>query len=82
MPWNCCSCCKLNVAVLLHFETKTCTCAAGTGKTSLLEGPKGVAIDDDSTNSPSQNGLTQLAGTLLFELLEEKQVSSGNINLL
>lgn len=51
--------------------------AAGTGKTSLLEGRKGIAIDDDSTNSTSQEGLARLIGTSLFDLLEEKQLSTG-----
>ena len=51
--------------------------AAGTGKTSLLEGRKGITIDDDSTNSTSQEGLAQLIGTSLFDMLEEKQLSTG-----
>lgn len=51
--------------------------AADTGKTSLLEGRKGIAVDDDSTNSISQEGLAQLLGTSLFDMLEEKQLSTG-----
>ncbi|KAL3149266.1 hypothetical protein ABBQ32_002083 [Trebouxia sp. C0010 RCD-2024] len=59
-----------NTAVIVFGST-------GTGKTSLLEGRKGIDIDDDSTNSSSQEGLAQLLGTSLFEMLEDKQVSSG-----
>lgn len=51
--------------------------AADTGKTSLLEGRKGIVVDDDSTNSTSQEGLAQLIGTSLFDMLEEKQLSTG-----
>ncbi len=54
------------------------TCiAAGTGKTSLLKGRDGIAIDDDSTNTPGQEGLVQLISASLFDLLEEKQLSTG-----
>ena len=59
------------------LSTPAQTNATGTGKTSLLEGRKGIAIDDDSTNTSDQEGLAQLIGTSLFELLEDKQVSSG-----
>lgn len=52
--------------------------AAGTGKTSLLEGRRGIAIDDDSTNSLSQEGLVQLLSSSLFSLLEDKQTSTGD----
>ncbi len=58
------------------------TCiAAGTGKTSLLEGRNGIAIDDDSTNTPGQEGLVQLISASLFDLLEEKQLSTGFLQL-
>ncbi|KAL3133113.1 hypothetical protein ABBQ38_007012 [Trebouxia sp. C0009 RCD-2024] len=59
-----------NTAVIVFGST-------GTGKTSILEGRKGTAIDDDSTNSSGQEGLAQLVGTSLFEMLEDKQVSTG-----
>ena len=51
--------------------------AAGTGKTSLLEGRNGIAIDDDSTNTPGQEGLVRLISASLFDLLEEKQLTTG-----
>ena len=63
--------CQILCSTPAHFD------AAGTGKTSLLEGRKGIAVDDDSTNSTSQEGLAQLLGTSLFEMLEEKQLSTG-----
>jgi len=55
--------------------------AAGTGKTSLLEGRNGIAIDDDSTNTPGQEGLVQLISASLFALLEEKQLSTGLLQI-
>ena len=50
---------------------------AGSGKTSLFEGRSGTAIDDSSSSTPSQEGLMQLIGTSLFDLLEDKQVTTG-----
>ncbi|KAA6427824.1 MAG: kinesin [Trebouxia sp. A1-2] len=52
--------------------------STGTGKTSLLEGRNGIAIDDDSTKTPGQEGLVQLISASLFDLLEEKQLSTGD----
>ena len=43
----------------------------------MLEGRNGIAIDDDSTNTPGQEGLVQLISASLFDLLEEKQLSTG-----
>lgn len=50
---------------------------SGAGKTSLLEGRSGTAIDDDSTNSPSQEGLVHLIAASLFDLLDKKQATTG-----
>ena len=50
---------------------------AGSGKTSLLEGWRGLAVDDDSASSPGEPGLVQLLSSALFNLLEEKQVDTG-----
>ena len=48
-----------------------------TGKTALLDGRRGIVINDDSTNSPEQQGLVQLIGTSLYDMLEEKELSTG-----
>lgn len=43
----------------------------------MLEGRNGIAIDDDSINTPGQEGLVDLISASLFDLLEEKQLSTG-----
>lgn len=54
-----------------------CISPAGSGKTSLLEGRKGLAVDDSSVKSPGETGLAHLLSSALFDLLEEKQVDTG-----
>ena len=49
----------------------------GSGKTSILEGRSGTEVNDSSVSAASQEGVVQLASKALFDLLEEKQIVTG-----
>ena len=66
-----------NIAVIPSCRVATHTLHAGSGKTCLLEGRAGLALDDDSVNSHDEGGLVQQLAASLFEMLEEKQVATG-----